>query len=60
MPIYDTPRGWKIRNVKGYHRSKAAANRRLRAIKASQAQKKGKRVSHDKTASNAISAQIWS
>ena len=27
--IYDTPRGWKIKGVKGYHRNKAAAERKL-------------------------------
>ena len=36
MPIRDTHRGWKIEGVKGYHRSKEAAERRLRAIKAKQ------------------------
>jgi hypothetical protein len=38
MPIYETPRGWKIRNVKGYHPNKEAAQKRLAAIKASQAE----------------------
>jgi len=38
MPIYQTPRGWKIENVKGYHPNKEAAERRLKAIKASQQQ----------------------
>jgi hypothetical protein len=34
MPIRDTHRGWKIEGVKGYHRSKEAAQKRLAAIKA--------------------------
>ena len=36
MPIYETPRGWKIKNVKGYSPSKEAATKRLQAIKAKQ------------------------
>lgn len=36
MPIYETPRGRKIRNVKGYHATKKEALKRLRAIKANQ------------------------
>ena len=27
MPVYDTPRGWKIKGKKGYYRSKASAER---------------------------------
>ncbi len=38
MPVYQTPRGWKIENVKGYHPNKKAAEKRLKAIKASQQQ----------------------
>jgi hypothetical protein len=38
MPIYDTPRGWKIKNVRGYSSSKKEAEKRLKAIKAQQQQ----------------------
>jgi hypothetical protein len=36
MPIRDTHKGWKIEGVKGYHRSREAAEKRLAAIKANQ------------------------
>ena len=43
MPINKVEGGWKIANTKGVSPSKKAAQRRLRAIKASQnARKKGK------------------
>lgn len=41
MPIRKTSRGYKIDNVPGYHKTKAAAERQLRAIKANQ-NKRGK------------------
>lgn len=43
MPIYQTPRGWKIENVKGYHPNKKDAEKRLKAIKASQQQQNKKK-----------------
>jgi len=43
MPIYQTPRGWKIENVRGYHPNKKDAEKRLKAIKASQQQQKKKK-----------------
>jgi hypothetical protein len=36
MPIYKVRGGYKIKNVKGKSKTKAAAVRRLRAIKANQ------------------------
>ena len=53
MPIYDSPRGWKIKGVKGYHRSKAAAERRLKAVKASQSE------SGDKPKSKSKRPGLW-
>lgn len=41
MPIRKTSRGYKIDNVPGYHKTKASAERQLRAIKANQ-NKRGK------------------
>jgi hypothetical protein len=44
MPIRKTKGGYKIQNVKGKSKTKKMAKRRLRAIKASQAEKrKGKK-----------------
>lgn len=40
MPIRKTPKGWKITNVAGYSRTKVAAERRLRAVKAAQRRRK--------------------
>jgi len=40
MPIYKSKGGYKIKNVKGKSKTKKAAVRRLRAVKASQAKKK--------------------
>lgn len=40
MPIYNTPKGYKIVNVPGYSKTKAQAVKRLQAIKANQAKKK--------------------
>jgi len=40
MPIYKSKGGYKIKNVKGKSKTKTAAKRRLRAVKASQAKKK--------------------
>ena len=40
MPIYKTKGGWKIKNTKGKSKTKKAAIRRLRAIKANQAKHK--------------------
>jgi len=40
MPIYKSKGGYKIKNVKGKSKTKKAAARRLRAVKASQAKKK--------------------
>lgn len=45
MPIYKDNGKWYIANVKGSHDTKAAAERRLRAIKADQA-RRGKKKSH--------------
>ena len=42
MPIYKTPKGYKIENTKGVSKTKAQAVKRLRAIKASQAKRKKK------------------
>lgn len=39
MPVYDTPRGWKIKGVKQYYRSKEAAER---AYKRRQGSSEGK------------------
>lgn len=36
MPIYKTPKGYKITNVKGYSATKRMAERRLQAIKTNQ------------------------
>lgn len=36
MPIYKVKGGWKIKNVPGVSKTKGAALRRLRAIKANQ------------------------
>lgn len=40
MPIMKTPKGYKIKNVPGYSPTREAAVKRLRAIKARQAQDK--------------------
>lgn len=40
MPIRKVKGGWKIQNVAGKSPTKAAATRRLRAVKASQARRK--------------------
>lgn len=40
MPMYKSKGGYKIKNVKGKSKTKKAAVRRLRAVKASQAKKK--------------------
>ena len=40
MPVRKTKGGYKIKNVKGKSKTKKAAKRRLRAIKASQAERK--------------------
>ena len=40
MPIRKTPKGWKIDNVPGYHKTKGAAIKQLIAIKASRDRKK--------------------
>lgn len=45
MPIYRDNGKWYIENVKGSHKTKAEAERRLRAIKAEQA-RRGKSSSH--------------
>jgi len=42
MPITKTKKGYKIKNVKGTSPTKKAAIKRLRAVKASQAKKRGK------------------
>ena len=42
MPIRPVKRGFKIKNVAGISKTKAAAERRLRAIKANQNRKKKK------------------
>lgn len=39
MPIRKTKGGYKIKNVKGKSKTRKAAKRRLRAIKASQAER---------------------
>lgn len=39
MPIYKTNKGYKIKNVKGYSKTKKGAVKRLRAIKANQNKK---------------------
>ena len=39
MPIYKTTKGYKIKNVPGTHKTKAGAERQLRAIKANQARR---------------------
>lgn len=36
MPIYQTPKGWKIKNTKGVSPTKKQATKRLKAIKANQ------------------------
>lgn len=48
MPINKTKKGWKISNTKGISPSKAAAQRRLRAIKARQSAQKNGTVSNYK------------
>lgn len=40
MPIRKVKGGWKIDNVNKVHKTKEAAQRQLRAIKANQARKK--------------------
>jgi len=40
MPIYNTKKGYKIKNTPGYSKTKKAATKRLRAIKASQSKRK--------------------
>jgi len=40
MPIHKTKGGYKIKNVKGTSPTKAAAKKRLKAVKTSQAAKK--------------------
>lgn len=42
MPIRKVKGGYKIKNVKGKSPSKKAAVKRLRAVKASQARRKGR------------------
>lgn len=42
MPISKTSKGWKIQNVAGYSKTKAEAEKRLKAVKASQAKSKKK------------------
>jgi len=39
MPINKTSKGWKIVNVPGYSKTKKEAEKRLRAVKASQARR---------------------
>jgi len=39
MPIYKTKNGYKIKNVKGYSKTRKSAIKRLRAIKANQNKK---------------------
>ena len=36
MPVYKTPKGWKIENVPGYSPTKKEADERLKAIKTRQ------------------------
>ena len=43
MPIRKAKGGFKIDNVKGTSKTKMAAVKRLRAVKASQAKRKGKK-----------------
>lgn len=44
MPIYKTSKGtYKIKNVKGEHKTKASAQKQLAAVKASQASEKKKK-----------------
>jgi|TARA_R110002020_G_scaffold311971_1_gene527444 hypothetical protein len=50
MPINKVEGGWKIANTKGVSPSKKAAQRRLRAIKASQRARKKSGVSNYKKA----------
>ena len=40
MPIYKVKGGYKIKNTRGKSKTRAAAVRRLRAIKASQARRR--------------------
>ena len=40
MPVYKSKGGYKIKNVKGKSKTKKAAMKRLRAVKASQSKKK--------------------
>ena len=50
MPINKVEGGWKIANTRGLSPNKKAAERRLRAIKASQnARKKGKMSNYKKS-----------
>lgn len=44
MPVYKSSKGtYKIKNVKGEHKTKESANRQLAAVKASQAAAKKKK-----------------
>ena len=42
MPIYKTKKGYKIANTPGYSKTRGAAIKRLRAIKANQAKRRKK------------------
>ena len=48
MPITKVKGGWKIANTKGLSSSRKAAQKRLRAIKASQSARKSGKVSNYK------------
>jgi len=39
MPIHKTTKGWKIDNVPGYSKTKKEAEKRLKAVKASQSRR---------------------